>query len=376
MIPLTRPLVAYDDVADDIRAILDSGTLTLGPYVRRFEEAVADYVGTAHAVATTSATTALHLALVAAGVQAGDEVLVADFSFPATGNVVTQCGAVPVLVDCRPGTFLLDPADVEAKLTERTVAVMPVDAFGEPADMAVVVELAGRNGLTVVEDAACALGATREGIQCGAWVGAGCFSFHPRKVITTGEGGMVTTDDGELFARLDLLRHHGGVSGRVGMDFHANGFNYRLSEIQAALGLAQMRVLDDMLAGRRAAAALYLQRLAGWEHLTVPAAASVGRPTYQSFVVLLGDDVDRDGVVASLATSGIQSTLGTYAMHAQPAFARFGYAPGDLPNAWRAQRQSLTVPLWPGMAESVVDEVVDALEVALTACLRVAPGRS
>lgn len=365
MIPLTRPVIEFDDVAEDLKAIFASGVLTRGEYVRRFEEAVARYVGTRHAVATTSATTALHMALVAAGVGSGDEVLVSDFTFPATGNVVVHCGAVPVFVDCLPDSFLSDLDHAAALMTPRTRAILLVDPFGQPADLDGAAALADRHGLVLVEDAACALGAGRGDRRCGSWPMAGCFSFHPRKVITTGEGGMITTDDDELFARLDLLRNHGGSPGAVGMVFRLNGFNYRMSEIQAALGLAQMARLDDLVAGRQAGAAAYLERLADVAEVRVPIPAD-GHCTFQSFVVLLDDTIDRDAVVRGMRARGVETTLGTYAAHAHPAFAPFGYAAGDLPRSWRAERQSLTLPLWPGMPEGVVDQVVDAL----AACLR------
>ena len=363
MIPIIRPDVTFDEVANDIRAILESGVLTSGPYVAKFEATLTQIVGVGHAVATTSATTALHLALVAAGVGPGDEVLVSDFTFPASGNVIVEAGAVPVLVDSLPDSFALDVADAATKLTARTKAIMPVDPFGQPADLAAVAGL----GVTVIEDAACALGSSRDGRSCGAWRGAGCFSFHPRKVVTTGEGGAVTTDDADLADRLRLLRNHGGErqDGQVGLTFVAHGFNYRLSEVQAALGLAQLDRLPAILADRARTAASYEERLAGTGgvELRKPDPGQVW--SYQSFVVMLDDEIDRDGVVARMRDSGIETTLGTYAMHAQPAFAGLGYKPGDLPNSWRAQRQSLTLPLVPGMTDAQVDQVVDELGQAL-----------
>lgn len=366
MIPLTRPLVDFADVAEDFRQIVESGIFTSGKFVAGFEADVARYVGAEHAVATTSATTALHLVLAAGGIGPGDEVLVSDFTFPASGNVIAQCGARPVLVDCEPDSFLLDLDDAAARLTPRTRALMVVDPFGQPCDLAAAAALAQEHGLLLIEDAACALGAHTDGRQCGSWPGAGCFSFHPRKIITTGEGGMVTTDDGALAERLRLLRNHGGVRGDVGMRFETHGFNYRLSELQAAMGRSQMRVVDDMLAGRRAAAKAYDRALAALDGIRVPAAQSPGS-TFQSYVVLLRDEVDRDVVSMRMRAAGVETTLGTYAMHAHPAFAPYGYRAGDLPHSHRAQRQSLTVPLWPGMPDDVVERVVAELRTAIEA---------
>lgn len=364
-IPLTRPLLDPADVLDDIAAVLASGTLTRGPWVARFEQEVAARSGVAHAVATTSATTALHLALVAAGIGPGDEVLVSDFTFPATGNVIAQCGAVPVLIDCLPGSFHIDLSAAAAAVTDRTRALLVVDPFGQPTDLAAASRLAQAHGLFLLEDAACAIGAERDGRPAGGWPGAGCFSFHPRKVITTGEGGMVTTDDGELASRLRLLLSHGGAPGDIGLDFVVHGFNYRLSEIQAVLGVAQMARLDENVEGRGAAGRHYAKLLAGVEGVSLPLGDVPEAGTFQSFVVLLDDGVDRAAVVAALRERGVESTLGTYAMHAQPAFARYGYRPGDLPNSLRAQRQSLTLPLWPGMDRSIVEQVVEALVAVL-----------
>lgn len=360
MIPLARPDIAFDDVADDIKAILESGWLTSGAYVQRFEEAFAAYIGVRHALTTTSATTALHLSLVASGVEPGDEVLVSDFSFPASGNVIVQAGAVPVLVDCAPGRFTLDVEDAARKVTTKTRAIMPVDPFGQPADMAAVCALAEAHDLFVVEDAACAVGADRDRKKAGAWQGAGCFSFHPRKIITTGEGGMITTDDDAFVARARRLRSHGGVAASIGLEFTENGYNYRMSEIQAALGLAQMKKLDAFLEDRKATARAYSDRLRDVEGVLLPLDAEKGTGTYQSYVVQLDDHIDRDRIIAIMRTKGVETTLGTYAMHAHPAFARFGYAAGDLPNSWRSQRQSLTLPLLPRMAEGEVNRITEA----------------
>jgi dTDP-4-amino-4,6-dideoxygalactose transaminase len=362
MLPLIRPDIGFDEVADDMRAILDSGILTSGRYVARFEEDLADAVGVRHCVATTSATTALHLALVALGIGPGDEVLVADYTFPATGNVVVQCGATPVPVDCAQGRLTVDVAAAGELITPRTRAILPVDTFGQPAPMPALIQLARDHGLAVVEDAACALGSAVADTNCGAFSDVGCFSFHPRKVVTTGEGGAVTTNDDALADRLRLLRNHGGRKGPpVGLEFVAHGFNYRLSEIPAALGLAQLARLDDILADRATTAARYGDALATLDGVVVPMPCEGERWSYQSYVVLLDDVYDRNRVVQEMRAAGYETTLGTYAMHAHPAFARLGYTPGDLPHSWAAQRRSLTLPLVPHMAEDDVRNVADTL---------------
>lgn len=366
MIPLIKPDINFDAVAGDLRAILESGQLTSGRFVTGFEAAVAKYVGSAQGFATTSATTAMHMVLVAMYVGPGDEVLVSDFTFPATGNVVVQVGAVPVLVDCLPGRFDMDPDDLAAKVTDRSRAIIVVHPFGQPADMTRINAIAKRHGLKVIEDAACALGATfADGTYCGAVSDAGCFSFHPRKLLTTGEGGMIVTRDEALGQRIGMLRSHGGIRGRIGLNFIENGFNYRMSEIQACLGLEQIGRFEAILEDRRRVARLYLDRVHAINDITVPLAAPVDQCTFQSFVVLLREGVDRGAVSERMRELGVETTLGTYAMHRHKAFARFGYTPGMLPNSDMAERQSLTIPLIAGMTEADVDQVLAVLHRAI-----------
>lgn len=365
MMPLIRPDIRFEEVSDDIRTILESGHLTRGPYVQNFEKGLAAYVNAKFAVATTSATTALHAALVARGIGPGDEVLVSDFTFPASGNAIVQCGATPVLVDNLAGRFDFDPADAKAKATAKTKAIMVIHPFGQPAEMDAIRALAEAYGLWVLEDAACALGAGRNGVRCGVLGDAACFSFHPRKILTTGEGGMVTTNDAKLFERLSVLLAHGGTPVEMGASFVENGFNYRMSEIQAALGLAQLRRFDAILSERKRIAGLYIEAFENLEWVSVPLSAPFADCSFQSFVVLLKEGIDRNRVITRMRGQGIETTLGTYAMHTHPAFARFGYAPGDLPHAYHAERFSLTLPLIKGMTEQDIAQVVDALGKAV-----------
>lgn len=365
MIPIIRPDVAFADVADDFEQILDSGQLTGGPFVAAFEAAIADRVGVEHAITTTSATTALHLCLAALGVGPGDEVLVSDFTFPASGNVIVELGATPVLVDSTADSFVLD-VDLAAELvTERTKAIMPVHPFGQPADLEAIGRLAADHDLVVVEDAACALGSSWRGAACGS-AHPGCFSFHPRKVVTTGEGGAVTTDDSVLADRMRLLRSHGAVPAVVGMKFVANGYNARLGELPAALGLSQMARLDGILADRRMTALRYDALLRAEKGIEVRLPHRDAHWSYQSYVVMLDDEIDRDRIVERLRVKGIETTLGTYAMHLHPAFARFA-SNRSLPNSARAQRQSLTLPLVPRMSAEQVGHVSSALVEAVDA---------
>ena len=361
VIPLTRPQTDDAELAE-IAEVLASGYLTQGPKVEQLEGMVRGLVGTEHAFAVTSATTALHLSLVALGIGAGDEVLVPDFTFPATANVVVQQGARPVLVDIDLPTFAVNAEDLARRVTAQTRAIMPVHPFGLCADMDPILEVAERHGLAVVEDAACALGATYRGRQAGSIGLVGCFSFHPRKSITTGEGGMIVTSDAALADQIRLLRSHGGVREHGRFRFEAAGFNYRLSDILAAVGVAQMRKLDGFLAARRRVAGWYDAALEGVERLVRPTTPDGATHTYQSYVVLLDADVDRDGVIAALRRDGIETTLGTYALHAQPFFSRtYKVTPGELPNSHRAFTSSLALPLHGGMREGEVGTVVARL---------------
>lgn len=364
---LALPTVGDAELAE-IAAVLASSHLTQGPAVERFEELVAAEVGVRYAIATSSGTTALHLSLAALGVGPGDDVIVPAFTFPATANVVVQLGARPVFADIDLGTFAVTAETVAAALTPATVAVMPVDPFGYPADLKAIGELARGRGVRIVEDAACALGASRDGLRCGAFPDAGCFSFHPRKVITTGEGGMITTDDGEIAETARVLRNHGGRRSGGRFVYEAAGFNHRLSDVQAAIGVAQMARLHGLLERRRELADEMDKRLAGIPGVQVVVAEEGVSPVHQSYVVLLGDGIDRDQVILDLRERGIESTLGYYGLHLEPYFRRaLGTSAEALPNATAAAQRSLALPLFPEMTSEDTALVADALDEVLGA---------
>lgn len=365
-IPIIIPDVSFEEVESDMRKVFASGQLTSGPFVVEFERAIAERTGVEYAVATTSATTALHLALAALGVGPGDEVLLSDFTFPATANVVIQTGATPVLVDSSATDFAMDPDRARDLVSDRTRVIMPVDPFGQPADHVAICALAAEVGARVVVDAACSLGGERFGVACGAHGDLGCFSFHPRKVVTCGEGGMVTTSDPDLVDRLRTLRNHGSIrTGVRSLSFVEPGFNYRLGEMAAVTGLAQVRRLDSILADRRTTASYYDELLDGIPGLTIPRPASGTQWSYQSYVVVLDDGIDRDEIIGAMADVGIDTTIGTYACHQHPAYAPWGYRDGDLPNSARFARQALTLPLVPRMSTVQVERVVESLVAVL-----------
>lgn len=351
-----------DRELEEIAKVLSTGYLTQGPKVAEFEQMVAQLVGSRYAFAMSSGTAALHLSLVVLDIGVGDEVLVADFTFPATANVVVQQGATPVLVDIDLDTLTMNVDDLRSKITERTKAIMPVHTFGCSADMDPIMQVANEYDIPVVEDAACAIGATYYGRYCGNIGTLGCFSFHPRKVITTGEGGMIITNDDCLAGRIRLLRSHGGV--RVGnwYQYEAAGYNYRLSDVHGAIGVAQMKKLPTLIERKRTLAHQLKERLADVSGIRLPVDPPWGGHIYQSFVVLVDERFDRDQIIKDLRTRDIETTLGTYALHDQPFYQReYGYVSGQLPNSHAAFTRTITLPLYPQMNEADLDVIVDGL---------------
>lgn len=364
-IRLALPYTDEDEI-NEIRSVLASGYLTQGPKVAEFEDMARAQIGTKYAFAMSSCTTALHLSLVVLGVGPGDEVLVPDFTFPATANVVVQQGATPVLVDIYLDTFAMDVEDADHKVTSRTRVIMPMHPFGLSADIDPILALAKKHDLKVLEDAATAMGATYKGRFCGAMGDLGCFSFHPRKIITTGEGGMIVTNDDQLAGRIALLRSHGGIRRAGRYEFEEAGFNYRLSDVLGAIGVAQMRKLRWIIDRKRNLAQQLKKRLAAIEGITCPTDPPWGGHIYQSFVILVGSDVNRDQVIADLRERDIETTLGTYALHAQPFYQReFRYTAGQLPRSYTAFTQSITLPLYPQMQEGDLDLISDNLRAVL-----------
>ncbi len=372
---LTSPCFDEAEILE-VRRCLDSGWVTQGPQVTRFESLVAARHQARHALATTSCTAALHLAVLALELGPDDQVVVPAFTWVTSAYAAEYVGAEVVFADIDPVTFNLDPKALQAALTPRTRAVVVVHLFGRPAPMDEILAVTRPRGIRVIEDAACAVGTTYRGRPVGAIGDLGCFSFHPRKVITTGEGGMVTTDDDELAQKVRIFRNHGASGPAPGEPqgpwtmsrFEHVGFNLRLSDIQAAVGVAQMAKLDRLLAERRARAEDYHLQLAGLPDLELPTDEPEGGHTYQSYVVRLreGGLERRNRVMAGLAAAGIESRPGTHAPVSLGWFrSRRGVEPERFPAALAAQDTTITLPIFPGMTVEDQRKVVSTLAGAL-----------
>jgi len=357
-----------------LRESIESGWLSQGPKVKAFEDAFAERHKVAHALATTSCTTALHLALAAAGVGPGDEVIVPAFTWIATANVAAYCGATPVFVDVDPASYNMDMTQVERAVTEKTRAVIPVHLFGLCADMEAL-RAALPAGVVVIEDAACAAGAAYRGTPAGGLGDMACFSFHPRKSITTGEGGMLTTNDDALAESANMLRNHGAsVSEEVRHhgpkpyllpDFDVLGFNYRMTDLQGALGLVQLGKLDGFVAERDRWARWYMEHLSDIPWLTMPVLPEGYDHAWQAFVTVVDEEkapAPRNDMMERLQQAGIATRPGTHAVTELGYYKdSLGLQSGQFPVASRLERQSLALPLHNRMSEDDYAYVADIL---------------
>jgi perosamine synthetase len=370
-VPLTKPDFGSAE-EQAVAEVLRLGWVVQGPKVAQFEAAIAAYAEAKHAVATTSCTTALQLILAVLRIGPGDEVIVPAFTFIASANAVEYVGATPVFVDIDPRTFNVEVRRIEERITASTKAIMPVHLFGLAADMEPILALARKRDLAVVEDAACATGTRYRGKRVGALGTAGAFSYHPRKVITTGEGGAVMTNDGALAEHVRVLRNHGAHLSDLERhkadvftlpEYDELGFNYRMTDLQAAIGVVQMAKADRLIADRRALAERYTKALAGIRGLDTPFVPDGYEHAYQSYVVRIeGGAKTRDEVAVALTKNGISVRQGTHAVHALGYYRRkYCLKESDFPESWRADQRTLTLPLYSTMDHATQDRVIDAL---------------
>jgi perosamine synthetase len=371
-VPFARPYITGRE-GELVAEVIRSGWVSQGPKVREFEQAFAASVDAADAVATTSCTSALHLALWVAGVRPGDEVIVPSLSFIASANSVWHCGATPVFADIDPRTYNLDPSSVEAAITPRTRAIMPVHQIGLPADMDEFTEIGERHGLAIVEDAACAIGASYRGRKIGSISPFACFSFHPRKVLTSGEGGMIAVQDAEVGQHLRRLRAHGmdvsdlarhNAKDVVVESYPERGWNYRMTDMQAALGLSQLELLDEILERRAELSERYNAELAGILGLELPFTPADRVRTWQSYCVRLTGDaaIGRDQLMRSLLEAGVPTRRGVMASHLEDSYAEHR---AQLVHTEAAARDTFMLPLFTDMTVDEQDYVVAMLRSLL-----------
>ncbi|MDY6850478.1 MAG: DegT/DnrJ/EryC1/StrS family aminotransferase [Thermodesulfobacteriota bacterium] len=374
--PITQPFFDENEV-ENVRACLDSRWVTQGPRTKEFETIFSKRHGVKHALAVTSCTAGLHLCMSALGLGPGDEVVVPAFTWVTSANCAEFVGAGVRFADIDLQTFNLDPKAFQDAITPRTRAVVAVHLFGLSANMDEILDIAKRHSLLVIEDAACAIGATYRGRPLGGWGDAGVFSFHPRKIITTGEGGMVTTNRDDLAEKVAGLRNHGAAVNPGAVNaapkpydlghYNQLGFNFRLSDILAAVGIAQMAKLDKLLEERRRIARRYTRLLDNPADIAVPSAPAECGHTYQSYVVrvLEGGGRRRNKIMEELAAKGIQTRPGTHAVHRLGYYAgKYGLRPEDFPNACLGEDTTITLPIFPGMTEADQDFVTRELKTA------------
>ncbi|MFH1021902.1 MAG: DegT/DnrJ/EryC1/StrS family aminotransferase [Planctomycetota bacterium] len=361
-----------------LKQCLDSKWVTQGPLTRRFEENFSQRHNVKFALATTSCTAALHLSTLALRLAPGDEVIVPAFTWVTSAHCAEYVGARAVFADIEPDTFNLDPSSFEAAVTPRTRAVVVVHLFGHAARMNEILTIARKHRIAVIEDAACAIGTTYNNIPVGGLADIGCFSFHPRKIITTGEGGMVTTNRQDLADRVLSLRNH-GASGHPGPEsgpskpytmgkFDQIGFNLRLSDIQAAVGIAQLAKLDGLLSERAHRARIYHSLLKEIPDVRPPLPSPLCGHTYQSYVIrlLAGGKKRRNAIMDKFATAGIQTRPGTHAVHRLGYYrTKYNIHPDNFPNASDAEDLSITLPIFPGMTDGDQDRVISILKAGL-----------
>ncbi len=357
--------------ANAAAAVVASGWLTQGPKVAEFEEAIASYCGTKFAVAVSSCTAALHLAMITLQIGKGDEVICPSMSFIATANAIKHAGATPVFADVDPTTYNLDPDAAEAAITLRTKAIMPVHQIGMPADMDRFLEIGEKYGIMIFEDAACAIGSQYKGRLIGGHSEMACFSLHPRKIITTGDGGMITTDNAAYASRLRQLRQHGmsvpdtvrhGAKKVIIESYDEVGYNYRLTDVQAAIGTQQVKRLNWIVSRRREIAARYTHALTGHSWLIPPFEPDYATSNFQSYAVKLTADapLNRNALMQLMLDQGIATRRGVMLSHQEPAYADYS-VPHDLLQSEVASAESMLLPLYPQMTNEEQDQVIRVL---------------
>jgi len=351
-IPLARPSLGREELRA-IEKVFESGMLTEGSVTREFEGEFQRYLGIKNSVATSSCTTALDLALFTLDIKPGDEVIVPDFTFPATGNVVFHVGAKPVLIDIDIKTYNVNPEEIEKAITNKTKAIIPVHLFGQSAEMKTIMEIAEKHDLRVIEDAACGVGATHYGKKAGTFGDLACFSFHPRKILAVGEGGMLVTKDDELAEKARILKNHGIIRMPNNKSYFVKpGYNFRLNDVASAIGLLQLKKISYFIQERVELAKKYDDLLSDSKEIETPHVASGNNHTYQTYCTMIRKEKTRDRLINELAAKGIETQTGTYALHEQPFYKECGdLIRTDLSFSERASKNTLALPMYNGLSE-------------------------
>lgn len=377
-IPLSKPDVGPLEM-EMVREVIESGRLAIGPMTERFEKLIASKANCTHGIAVSSGTAGLHILMQALGIGLGDEVVTTPLSFVASANPIVYVGARPVFADICPKTLNMDPEKIEAAISPRTKAIVAVEAFGNPAHMDAYAQIAAKYEIPLIEDSCEALGSSHKGRACGSFGRAGVFGFYPNKQITTGEGGMIVTDDSRLAEICTSLRNQGrdvfpdsaSEAQKLGswLQHPRIGFNYRMDELSAAMGCAQMRRFDEMMARRERVARMYMERLSGTEALVLPTIEPESVMTWFVFVVRLTTDYtieDRDRIVEGLRTHDVGSATYFPCIHLQPPYReKFGFQPGDFPIAESVSNRTIALPFFNDLTEREIDMICQTLEVMI-----------
>ncbi len=369
LLPYGHQWVNEEDIAAVV-AVLKSDWITQGPKVEEFERGVADYCEAKYAVAVSSGTAALHAACAVAGISNDDEAITTPITFAAIANAITYCGGKPVFADIRKDSLNIDPQEIRRRLSPKTKAILPVDFAGQPADLDEIEDIAKEQGLTVIEDACHALGAEYKGRKIGSLADMTVFSFHPVKHITTGEGGMVLTDNEEFYEKLKIFRHHGIVKNNLDKgswyyDIYNPGYNFRITDFQCALGTSQLKKLDRFVERRREIAARYNEAFAQMEELITPVEDKDVRAVYHIYVIQLRTElfkVGRKEIFEALSAENIGVNVHYMPLHLHPYYQeKFGYKKGDYPKAERYYERAVTLPIFPKMSDEDIEDVIKAV---------------
>lgn len=363
MIRLAKPFIPEEAITRVIE-VIRSGNLVQGECVAEFEQKLQGYLGVKYVIVVSSGTAALHLSLVAMDIKNGDEVIVPAFTFPATANVIELVGAKPILVDINLDDFCIDTSKIENVITEKTKAIIPVHEFGQAVKMDDIIAISKKFGLKIIEDAACSLGAEFKGKKVGTFGEYGCFSFHPRKALTTGEGGAIATNNDILAKKARALRNHGIEIVNNKVDFHYAGYNYRMTDFQAAMGIPQLAILDEIIEKRIKIAEEYSKSLGGIDWIKIPVNFDNRKAVYQTYHILINQDYNRDNLINHLNHYGIQTNFGAQAIHVQKYFKeKYSYAIENYCNAINAYNNGLSLPIGEHIGCNEIEEIIQKVKL-------------